>query len=72
MRRPSTDISEQTVCGMSVVGKEWESLKRFNLHEIYQPSAKTGPKEKDEIKPQIITTDTSEQIEAKTRITSET
>jgi tRNA acetyltransferase TAN1 len=26
----------QTVCGMSVVGSDWEKLKRFNLAELYQ------------------------------------
>jgi hypothetical protein len=39
----------QTICGMSVVGVDWENLKRYNLAEIYQqgskrladPSAKT-------------------------------
>jgi hypothetical protein len=28
----------QNVCGMSVVGQEFEKLKRFNLAEIYQAS----------------------------------
>ena len=30
----------QTICGMSVVGDDWESLKRYNLAEIYQPTQK--------------------------------
>ncbi|CAG8954176.1 hypothetical protein HYFRA_00005796 [Hymenoscyphus fraxineus] len=30
----------QTVCGMSVVGGDWESLKRYNLSELYQPIQK--------------------------------
>lgn len=35
----------QTICGMSIVDStEWENLKRFNLAEIYQPSAKAVPK----------------------------
>ncbi len=33
---------QQTVCGMSVVGNEWETLKRFNLAELYQPTPKGG------------------------------
>lgn len=28
----------QNVCGMSVVGAEFERLKRFNLAELYEPS----------------------------------
>ncbi|KAH8819622.1 hypothetical protein F5884DRAFT_20133 [Xylogone sp. PMI_703] len=29
----------QTVCGMSVVDGDWESLRRFNLSELYQAAA---------------------------------
>ncbi|RDL32503.1 Uncharacterized protein BP5553_08959 [Venustampulla echinocandica] len=32
----------QTVCGMSVVGGDWETLKRYNLSELYQPRPKVG------------------------------
>jgi tRNA acetyltransferase TAN1 len=32
----------QNVCGMSVVGKDFEKLKRFNLSEIYQVSNEPG------------------------------
>lgn len=32
----------RNVCGMSVVGSEFEKLKRFNLSEIYQASAHEG------------------------------
>ncbi|KAI0848711.1 hypothetical protein F5Y00DRAFT_237458 [Daldinia vernicosa] len=34
----------QTFCGMSVVDGDWESLKRYNLHEIYLSAL--GPDEK--------------------------
>ncbi|TVY26440.1 tRNA acetyltransferase [Lachnellula hyalina] len=29
----------QTICGMSVVGDDWETLKRFNLAELSKPKA---------------------------------
>ncbi|KAI0836154.1 hypothetical protein F5Y06DRAFT_274334 [Hypoxylon sp. FL0890] len=32
----------QTFCGMSVVDGDWETLKRYNLHEIYLAAAKTA------------------------------
>ena len=32
----------QNVCGISVVGSDWETLKRFNLNEIYLPTPKPG------------------------------
>ncbi|KAF4637941.1 hypothetical protein G7Y89_g155 [Cudoniella acicularis] len=34
----------QTVCGMSVVGSNWEKLKRYNIAELYEsvPSVGTG------------------------------
>ncbi|KAI0157058.1 hypothetical protein GGR52DRAFT_577060 [Hypoxylon sp. FL1284] len=32
----------QTHCGMSVVDGEWESLKRYNLHEIYLSALKSA------------------------------
>ncbi len=31
---------QQTICGMSVVGGDWENLKRYNLAEIYQQATK--------------------------------
>ncbi|KAG4219878.1 hypothetical protein PC116_g31643, partial [Phytophthora cactorum] len=34
----------QTFCGMSVVDGDWDSLKRYNLHEIYLSAL--GPDEK--------------------------
>jgi hypothetical protein len=59
---------------MSVVGDDWESNKRYNLAEIYQPTLKLGaaaetiPKgvTKDEDKaeaPQTGRTTTSEEVE---------
>ena len=33
----------QNVCGISVVGSDWETLKRYNLNEIYLPTPKPGP-----------------------------
>ncbi|KAK5653539.1 hypothetical protein OQA88_8798 [Cercophora sp. LCS_1] len=30
----------QTVCGMSVVGSDWEALKRYNLTELYSAATK--------------------------------
>jgi hypothetical protein len=35
-----TDLRWQTTCGMSVVGGDWENLKRYNLAEIYQQTSK--------------------------------
>ncbi|OTA95978.1 hypothetical protein M434DRAFT_160456 [Hypoxylon sp. CO27-5] len=32
----------QTFCGMSVVDGDWETLKRYNLHEIYLEAAKAA------------------------------
>ncbi|KAI0799294.1 hypothetical protein GGR55DRAFT_669659 [Xylaria sp. FL0064] len=29
----------QTICGMSVVGQDWETLKRYNIHELYSAAA---------------------------------
>jgi tRNA acetyltransferase TAN1 len=31
---------KQNICGMSVVGNDYEKLKRYNLAEIYKHSAK--------------------------------
>ncbi|KAF2085331.1 hypothetical protein K490DRAFT_75190 [Saccharata proteae CBS 121410] len=35
----------KNVCGMSVVGQDFERLKRYNLAEIYEPTAKESAKE---------------------------
>ncbi|KFX94739.1 hypothetical protein O988_06143 [Pseudogymnoascus sp. VKM F-3808] len=35
----------QNVCGISVVGSDWETLKRYNLNEIYLPTPKPAPVE---------------------------
>jgi hypothetical protein len=48
----------QTVCGMSVVGGDWDKLKRFNLAELYtqnQTESKTKPEANT--KPQRVKTD---------------
>ncbi|OJD20839.1 hypothetical protein ACJ73_07824 [Blastomyces percursus] len=34
----------QNICGMSVVGPDYDELKRYNLSEIYDPTPKPGPK----------------------------
>ncbi|KAI1264543.1 hypothetical protein F5Y18DRAFT_427672 [Xylariaceae sp. FL1019] len=34
----------QTFCGMSVVGKDWEATKRYNIHEMYIAGLKSKPK----------------------------
>ncbi|KAG0647385.1 tRNA acetyltransferase TAN1, partial [Hyphodiscus hymeniophilus] len=46
----------QTVCGMSVIGGDWEELKRFNLAELYQ-STRPPLENKAESNPQGVTTD---------------
>ncbi|PGG99479.1 tRNA acetyltransferase TAN1 [Blastomyces parvus] len=33
----------QNICGMSVVGPDYDELKRYNLSEIYDPTPKPGP-----------------------------
>ncbi|KAI0467278.1 hypothetical protein F4859DRAFT_273214 [Xylaria cf. heliscus] len=32
----------QTFLGMSVVGKDWEAMKRYNLHELYSAASKSA------------------------------
>ncbi|KAI0409389.1 hypothetical protein F4802DRAFT_546410 [Xylaria palmicola] len=32
----------QTFCGMSVVGKDWEAMKRYNIHELYLAASKSA------------------------------
>jgi tRNA acetyltransferase TAN1 len=34
----------QNTCGMSVVGSDYDQLKRYNLAEIYNPTSKENPK----------------------------
>ncbi|KAI0517709.1 hypothetical protein F5B22DRAFT_602004 [Xylaria bambusicola] len=42
----------QTFCGMSVVGKDWEAMKRYNIHELYSAALKSAadPGESEEAK----------------------
>ncbi|KAI1190398.1 hypothetical protein F5B17DRAFT_387309 [Nemania serpens] len=48
----------QTFCGMSVVGKDWEAMKRYNIHELYSAASKLAadseevkePLEEEEVK----------------------
>ena len=42
---------------MSVVGSDWETLKRFNLAELYQPPSKIRAPSEAEAKPVLVTTD---------------
>lgn len=45
---------------MSVVGNDWETLKRFNLAELYQPRSKSEAPRADikvEAIPKSVTTD---------------
>ncbi|KAI0969125.1 hypothetical protein F4678DRAFT_441049 [Xylaria arbuscula] len=37
----------QTFCGMSVVGDDWESMKRYNIHELYLAAAKSAADSKE-------------------------
>jgi tRNA acetyltransferase TAN1 len=53
----------QTVCGMGVVGSDWEKLKRFNLAELYQP-AKRSPVDKAEASSETVTTDEARPADA--------
>jgi tRNA acetyltransferase TAN1 len=46
-------------CGMSVVGNDWEALKRFNLAELYshdEATSKAKAASNAETKPQSVTT----------------
>lgn len=38
----------QSICGISVVPNDYETLKRYNLAEIFEPSPKEQPKKKIE------------------------
>lgn len=38
LRYPDSNGCTQTVCGLSVVPGDWESLKRYNLTELYKLS----------------------------------
>ena len=41
-------MNKQNVCGMSVVGPEFETFKRFNLAEINRQHDEDPPKKKME------------------------
>ena len=45
---------------MSVVGNDWEQLKRFNLAELYQQT-KPPPVYKAEASPELVKTDEARQ-----------
>lgn len=47
---------------MSVVGNDWEQLKRFNLAELYQRT-KPPPVNKAEASPELVKTDEAWQAE---------
>ncbi|KAI1826305.1 hypothetical protein F4861DRAFT_497853 [Xylaria intraflava] len=36
----------QTFCGMSVVGKDWEAMKKYNIHELYTAASKSAAESK--------------------------
>lgn len=42
--------ADQNVIGMSVAGSDYEKLKRYNLAELYKPSAKPEPSKTAESK----------------------
>jgi tRNA acetyltransferase TAN1 len=52
-----TDTGFKTVCGMSVVGSDWEEFKRFNLAELHRPPPEAGTDVKAETRPQSVTKD---------------
>ncbi|KAI0098843.1 hypothetical protein GGR51DRAFT_537161 [Nemania sp. FL0031] len=37
----------QTFCGMSVVGKDWEAMKRYNIHELYGAASKSAARSEE-------------------------
>ncbi|KAJ2974902.1 hypothetical protein NUW58_g8509 [Xylaria curta] len=41
----------QTFCGMSVVGEDWEEMKRYNIHELYSAASKSGADSGESEKP---------------------
>ncbi|ESZ96671.1 hypothetical protein SBOR_2930 [Sclerotinia borealis F-4128] len=51
----------QTICGMSVVGDDWEKLKRYNIYELQSPSTNTKSEgladAKMKVTPEGVTTD---------------
>ena len=53
---------------MSVVGGDWEELKRFNLAELYQQT-KPPPVSKAEANPEAVTTDEGRPADAPPTIT---
>lgn len=54
----------QSICGISVVPNDYESLKRYNLAEIFEPTPKVLPKvkAKDESEGQTQTETTNEEV----------
>lgn len=52
----------QTVCGISVVGSDWEKLKRFNLAELYQ-LARPASMNKADARSKTATTDEARQAD---------
>ncbi|KAI0441814.1 hypothetical protein F4803DRAFT_521779 [Xylaria telfairii] len=41
----------QTFLGMSVVGQDWEAMKRYNIHELYSAASKSAADSKEPKKP---------------------
>lgn len=40
----------QTICGMSVVPGDWDSLKRYNLTELYKQASTVAKKADSDVK----------------------
>jgi hypothetical protein len=49
-------VDLQTVCGMSIVGDDWEALKRFNVAELSKPVSKVGVIFEADALPERVTT----------------
>ncbi|KAI1145881.1 hypothetical protein F4825DRAFT_442524 [Nemania diffusa] len=44
----------QTYLGMSVVGRDWEAMKRYNIHELYAAAAKSAEEDEEkESEPEV-------------------
>lgn len=43
----TANYSQQNVIGMSVVGPDYEKLKRFNIEELRQPLSSAVPETKE-------------------------
>ncbi|KAI0864688.1 hypothetical protein F4860DRAFT_463152 [Xylaria cubensis] len=41
----------QTFLGMSVVGEDWEAMKRYNIHELYSAASKSAADSEESEKP---------------------